>query len=69
MLLHAKWIFGSYRSPIGTLSNALESRHLGLSINVNSLYFARDLMAQTGVKCQPETLFWRKTPKLAPKLS
>ena len=25
-------------------------------------------MAQTGIKRQPETLFWRKTPELAPEL-
>ncbi|KAL4359211.1 hypothetical protein AHAS_Ahas08G0054700 [Arachis hypogaea] len=32
--LHSKWIFWSYRSPIGALSTALESRHLGLSSNI-----------------------------------
>ncbi|QHO30268.1 uncharacterized protein DS421_8g231790 [Arachis hypogaea] len=32
--LHSKWIFWSYRSPIGALSTALESRHPGLSSNV-----------------------------------
>ncbi|QHO28201.1 uncharacterized protein DS421_7g214600 [Arachis hypogaea] len=32
--LHSKWIFWSYRSPIGALSTALESRHPGLSSNI-----------------------------------
>ncbi|QHO49798.1 Putative expansin [Arachis hypogaea] len=32
--LHSKWIFWSYRSPIGAILTALESRHPGLSSNV-----------------------------------
>ncbi|QHO35017.1 Ulp1 protease family, carboxy-terminal domain protein [Arachis hypogaea] len=32
--LHSKWIFWSYRSPIGALLMALESRHPGLFSNV-----------------------------------
>ncbi|XP_052109404.1 uncharacterized protein LOC127741287 [Arachis duranensis] len=32
--LHSKRIFWSYRSPIGALSTALESRHPGLSSNI-----------------------------------
>ncbi|QHO40799.1 uncharacterized protein DS421_5g140250 [Arachis hypogaea] len=32
--LHSKWIFWSYRRPIGALSTALESRHPGLSRNI-----------------------------------
>ncbi|QHO37271.1 uncharacterized protein DS421_4g110020 [Arachis hypogaea] len=32
--LHSKWICWSYRSPIGALSTALESRHPGLSSNI-----------------------------------
>ncbi|XP_020993547.2 uncharacterized protein LOC107478066 isoform X2 [Arachis duranensis] len=32
--LHSKWIFWSYRSPIGALSTALESRHPKLSSNI-----------------------------------
>ena len=33
-LLQSKWIFWGDRSPIGTISIALESRHLGLSRNI-----------------------------------
>ncbi|QHO02069.1 uncharacterized protein DS421_13g420680 [Arachis hypogaea] len=33
-LLHSKWTFWSYRSPIGALSIAFESKHLGLSSNI-----------------------------------